>query len=249
MANGLFDPSVLFEALKNAGMLPQWSNKRPYGGQEGMYYTAQDRMVAPSPDNPYDKNSMAHEMTHAVQNNLLLSSANTIAERIRTGAKVSEQELRFLDASKKIFNKHFGTVGQFDRGLSKQNEAIDKRMMDSLYFKGNKPREFDDYRTARNERQAWGVGNMASPLPDATAFESRPAPPHFDASMATELSLLLEMYTRLPDEVKEQSKASRQQRVEAERKNNQDSSSKNYQFEQLMTDPFKNKQGKAPNGR
>lgn len=206
----LFNPSQLYDALNERGLLPQWAQTRPYTSATGEYYPSTNRMIAQplEPGNDARTNTVAHELSHAVQDNLLKSMQSYIAEKawnLKNDEQLTDQEKQYWRAANQIYNTQAGRVGQYDRRAADANLASKENLMKRLYTPDPDPKmkPYDDYRTSMVEAQGFGVGNMSTPRPHA--FEINPqVNPHLDPTMATEFSILLNMYKQLPEALKQQ---------------------------------------------
>jgi len=238
MADGLFNASRLYEVLKQYGLLPKHANYSPAGDAQGLFSAELNRMVAPDASlvgkDQYAKDAtmatFAHEMTHAVQNNLLLNTARQIQYKKQRGEKLSDQEQQYLRASEQMFADQFGNVGSFDRRKFDQDTKSYKAMAKDFYSSPYGSKTFESYRRSPSEAQAFGVGNMSY-----KSDVSRPGQnPHFDPSMAQEFDILLSMYQNLPESLKSSAAMSKQTQIEKNRQG-----SKDYYLESAK-DMFKN---------
>jgi hypothetical protein len=188
MADGLLNPGFLYEELETRGLLPLISQRI----NAGKYDPDANRMTAANP------RTMAHELTHAAQWNLLMNSAKGIQEKKRSGGKVSAEENRFLDAMQKTYGESFGTAGQVDKNArfnQEQAQRVRQAQLGSLYRPdGN--RAFDSYRTSRRELEAFGVGEMS----DKAGYQERM--PHLNPTMAQEFGILFNLYRAVPEQAK-----------------------------------------------
>jgi hypothetical protein len=233
MADSLFDPSRLYEALRQQGLLPKVTNFSPPGSAEGLFAPSINRIAAniPSPMDSrpdYNKNILAHEMTHAVQNNLLQDTAWRIQKKIEQGEKVSDQERQFLRASEQIFANSFARMGNYNSAQHRNDLKAYKDQVRSQYTGTDK--EYGSYRTSPGEAQAFGVGNMAT---NRLSIGNQ-VNPHLDPSMATEFDILLSMYQKLPESLRASSAAAKQAQIEKERSTSKDV------YLQLSNDLLKN---------
>jgi len=238
MANGLFDASRLYDVLKQYGLLPKHANYSPAGDVSGLFSPELNRMVAPDASlvgkNKYSRDAtmatMAHEMTHAVQNNLLLNTAMQIQYKKQRGEKLSDQEQQYLRASEQIFADQFGNIGSFDKRKFMQDKESYKNMMKDFYSSPRGDADFERYRRSPSEAQAFGVGNMSY-----SSDLSRPGQnPHLDPSMAQEFDILLSMYQNLPESLKSSAASTKKTRIEKNRENSDD------YYLQTAKDLFKN---------
>jgi hypothetical protein len=185
MADGLLNPSFLYEELETRGLLPLISRQT----ERGKYDSDANRMSGNTPS------TMAHELTHAAQWNLLMNSAKGIQEKKRSGAKVSSQENQFLDAMQKTYGESFGTAGQANKRNQEQAGRVRQAQLQSLYNTSGNPK-YDSYRTSRRELEAFGVGDM-------TSMGNLDVKPHLNPTMAQEFGVLFELYKSVPEEAKQ----------------------------------------------
>jgi hypothetical protein len=238
MADGLFNPSRLYDALKQYGLLPKHANYSPAGDAQGLFNSQINRVVAPDASlvgrDKYAVDStmatLAHEMTHSVQSNLLLNTAMQIQYKKQRGEKLTDQEQQYLRASEQMFADQFGNVGSFDRRKFLQDTGSYKSMTKSMYSSPKGDKDFERYRTSPNEAQAFGVGNMSY-----SSDLSRPGQnPHFDPSMAQEFDILLSMYQNLPESLKSSAASTKKTQIEKNREKSDD------YYLQTAKDLFKN---------
>lgn len=236
MADNLFDPSRLYEALRQQGLLPKVANFTPAGEAHGLFNSAVNRITAEMPTKTkllpeYNTNTLAHEMTHAVQNNLLRDTAYRIQKKVEQGEPVSDQERQFLRASEQMFANSFARVGNYDSAQHSKDLKAYKDQVRSQYTGTNK--DYGSYRTKPDEAQAFGVGNMSVPF----GAMGNQVNPHLDPSMATEFDILLSMYQKLPESLRASSSAAKQEQIARERKTSQDVYLP--MANDLFSDPFK----------
>lgn len=237
MADGLFNPSRLYEVLKQYGLLPKHANYSPAGDAHGLFSSELNRVVAPDAalvrdQYPRDATmaTLAHEMTHAVQNNLLRNTAIAIQQKKQKGEKLTDQEQQYLRASEQIFSDQFGNIGNFDSRKYRKDAESYQNMAKEFYSSPYGRKEFENYRRSPTEAQAFGVGNMSY-----KSDLSRPGQnPHFDPSMATEFDILLSMYQNLPESLKSSAASAKKAQIEKNRQNSDD------YYLQTAKDLFKN---------
>lgn len=239
----LFNPSELYALLAQYGGLPQWAKDYPMGGERGQYLTAENRIIAPPPEqkgmvpNAQARSTLAHEMSHSVQFQLFFDAARKIQEKIRNKEKVSSEEKQFLDSAQKMYLDSFGTIGQGSpKETQKRRENLDSAIK-ALYRptgKEGKMSQYDYYRTSPVELQAFGIGAMTEGGRQKQYYDR--APLHLDPSFATEFAILAEQFGRLPEDVKIRS-SKRDEFLKAERSSSD--KDKTYQFEDITSDPFK----------
>jgi len=238
MADGLFNASRLYEVLKQYGLLPKHANYSPAGEASGLFSAELNRLVAPDASlvgrDQYARDAtqatLAHEMTHAVQNNLLENTAYQIQKKKQQGGKLTDQEQQYLRAAEQVFARQYGNVGSFNKANLRADTKSYKDMVKDMFTSPTGNKDFETYRKSSDEAQAFGVGNMS--------YQSdlrRPGQnPHFDPSMAQEFDILLSMYQNLPESLKSSAALSKQTQIEKNRQN-----SKDYYLESAK-DMFKN---------
>jgi hypothetical protein len=216
MADRLFDPSRLYEALKQQNLLPRFGNFTP-PGKEGLFNSQTNTLVAESSN----RDAMAHEMTHAVQFNLLKEAAQVIQNKKKAGQSLTDQEAQYLRAAEQIFKEQYGNVYQYDRSKDVQDTTALKGVQ-SLYADPKKDKDMQYYRTKPTEMQAFGVGRMSQPsvagiAPNRDAAMTTGANPHLDPTMTTEFDILFSMFNSLPKDLQNSVGVSRQNNVKENR--------------------------------
>ena len=220
MADNLFDASRLYEVLKQYNLLPNYGNFVPGGGNTGLFKQQTNTLVAPFSD----KDAMAHELTHAVQFNLLKEAAHNLQKKKQSGTSLTDQEAQYLRAAEQLFNEQYGNVFSYDRSKDVQDTQARKGTL-SL-FKApeyiSDKEKYTQYRTKPTEIQAHGVGRMSVPskkgaIEGKDAGLSPGANPHLDPTMATEFDILFSMFNSLPQEVKNSVATSRQNNIQENR--------------------------------
>jgi hypothetical protein len=157
MADNLFNSSRLYEALKQYNLLPKYGNFTP-PRYAGLFNEQTNTLIAPS----NDKDTMSHEMTHAVQFNLLKEAAQVIQNKKKANQPLTDQEAQYLRASEQIFKEQYGNVYNYDRSKDVQDtEAL--KGVQGLYKDPKKDKDMQYYRTKPTEMQAFGVGRMSQP--------------------------------------------------------------------------------------
>ena len=149
MADNLFDPSRLYEALKQQNLLPKYGNFTP-PRYTGLFNSQTNTLVAPRED----KDTMAHEMTHAVQFNLLKEAAQVIQNKKQKGQPLTDQEAQYLRAAEQIFKEQYGNLYNYDRSKDVQDTNALKGVQ-SLYVDPKKDKDMQYYRTKPTEIQAF----------------------------------------------------------------------------------------------
>lgn len=225
MAENLFNPSMIYQALQQRGVLPKYVDMRPAQG-EGLFRELMNLVATRNPQGTSfpsiqqeRRDNLAHEMTHAAQKNLLEPVYAEIKRKLSSKEKVSDQERQFVEALDKIY---------FDSGSR-------KALTDRLYSPGMDRAE-DNYRTKKEELQAFGVGYMSRP-DDKMRREQSNINPHLNPTMASEFDILMTMLNRLPPSVLDRAAQIRKQEVDAFRKSNKRDDMLNMSVD-LLADPF-----------
>lgn len=135
---------------------------------------------------------LLHELTHAAQR-----AMHAQAQEGKTSANVKRaiEQLGFTGGpwQSKESKMHLsdGTLQYGSRGVKEQS----RKLAPGFETAGNTPaeKEWSNYRTSTPELAAWAMGNMTLP-PDKKSVS--PAPLHHDATLASELEILLDLATR-----------------------------------------------------
>ena len=225
MADGLFNPSRLYEVLAAQGLLPQVAVQPSPVSFGPAYQPAFNNLFTGW--NP-KRSTIAHEMTHAVQDNVLKATAEALEKK----SKKTQQETQFLNAYRKLMAPD-GMVKD-SRRTQADKAAFDKTAA-ALYGKPVESR-YDKYRTSPSETQAWGVGSYSD-----LSYDDEDRIPHMDASYTTEFAILLSMYDKLPQELKQMSATQRKEDLTRSkdffRKQKQEIENST-EFSNLLSDPF-----------
>ena len=210
---GLFNPTPMWEQIKEQGLLPPRANASSNAG--ALYYPNQNSMVAETMrpnDASYMENmrsTLAHEYTHSWNENILKPLISEIsAKKDRT-----EQEEQFLKAAKGLAGDIYPEAEPERPGLEAEAQAA-RRNLQSMVDSGKyvdyleslaSGRKIHPLKNKPEERQSYSIGKMtANALPDPkylAAIDEQGS--HRDATVATDYSILLDMVDRLPKETKE----------------------------------------------
>jgi hypothetical protein len=220
MAN-LFDASRLYDALAEQGLLPTHNRI-----SKGLFDPDANRMTGRAPS------TMAHEMTHAVQWNLLMNSAKAIQEKKRQRKNVSKQEEQFLEGMQKIYGEGFGTISQSNETNKTNSRRIRDAQLKDLY-RPTDDKQYDSYRKSRRELEAFGVGDMS------TLGVPLDVPPHLNPTMAQEFDILFSLYNSLPQNVKTEFGQRRKEELDwLKQKGYRDKQLDALNFENMLSNPF-----------
>jgi len=233
MAESLFNSSRLYNVLKDQDLLPQRTKEKT---ERGGYSYSPDANLLHAPD---ERNKLTHEMTHAVDVNILESTASLLASKEGR----TKQEQQFLNAYNKLNGKTYG-IKRSDGNQRKPLKENQEKFVQSAYYnrlpEGYKPDSWDKYRTSAEELQGWGVGNTSVKGVD---FNTPSSITHLDPTITTEFDILLSMYNSLPKEVKGASATARKNSLKSNEKrlkNAKKDRAENYEFSNIEEDPFKN---------
>lgn len=200
MGGNAFNPSEVYDTLRQQDVLPLW--RRTPSTATGAYVPSRNVMLAPQPtaSNPITRDTAAHEMSHGVQN-LMAQAARLLMERRWNREKLDPVEQQFLDTYLKTMGDLPGRVGQFDRTAYDRAQASLRRGVTAMggdVFGGptTNDKTYKAYRTSPEELQAWGVGVMSDPTGATGKITEQPR--HLNPSFATEFSILMDNYKRLP---------------------------------------------------
>jgi hypothetical protein len=198
--SNLFNASRLYEVLAAQGLLPQTAKQNSPETGDPSYYSAFNKMYTGRNE---VKSDVAHEMTHAVQSNILQAAAKSLSEKKNKTA----EEKQFLEAYQKLL------VGKEGLGAYKIDDKLKtlasaySKTAEALYGKPVESR-YDRYRVSPREAQAHGVGHMSIPGRPFTGDK-----PHMDASYTTEFDILLSMYDKLSPAVKKEATTKRKEDI------------------------------------
>jgi len=187
---GLFDASRLYNVLNEQGLLPKVAQQLSPQTGTPTYMPDFNFLYAGRHGN---KQVLAHEMTHAVQYNILQAAVDAIVNK----DKKTAQEAQFLEAYRKLMGTGENTK------KAKENKTAFDRTAAALYGKPVET-DYDRYRTKPTEAQAWGVENMTMKEQPFTGARQ-----HMDPSYTTEFDILLSMYDKLSPELKQTASALR----------------------------------------
>jgi hypothetical protein len=224
---GLFNPSDIYDMLQQRGILPRLSDADPYGQRgAGLFSEGKNVIVARDPSKAGfpsiaegRTDTLAHEMTHAAQFNLLEPAFRRIQSKKIAKEKLSNEELQFADGMDKLMRENPSLASLLGKMYSSSGDSKD-----------------DKYRTSIPELQAWGVGYMSRPTYSMNREKSN-INPHLNPSMATEFSILSNLYSKLPENVKKISTELRQDEIDKSRSRDREGLYK--ESVDLFSDPFK----------
>ena len=197
-----FDPSTVYDFLNSQGVLPAWSQTRPYDDVSSGTYTRNANTIVGLPPSPSNTaaSTIAHEMTHASQA-LINSAASAIREKQWQKQSLSPAEQQFLQVYLKTMGELPGRAVQYGKDGDDRGNAFAriKDTVNALTKNSKMSESYKSYRTSPKELQAWGVGQS---IEGAPSFGDQPL--HLNPSFATEFAILMDTYNRLPSLTRQQ---------------------------------------------
>lgn len=145
--------------------------------ENGTYSKADNALVLNSNlSSPLKKNTLAHELTHALNYTMQEEARNLYAKAEKQGERsLSQSEQQFVNGWQKL-----------DPDFSKLKKL-------------NYPGSYNDYRHSFKEAPAWAVGNMEVTTPVRT-----PGGSHVDATLAQEQAILRDLQARMVQQQQQQ---------------------------------------------
>jgi hypothetical protein len=164
------DLNESFNLLSKGQVLPQFSLKDQPNGVTGAYYPATNKIEI-DPQAGLTTDTVAHETTHALWE--YMQRLANLLRKSATGIENSQIKQQYIDAVDK-----FQTPPQLPGNQQNQIKS--------------------PYRYSTDEQKAFGVGNFSEQQTPGQALQNilYPAPPHTDATNATEMAILRELANR-----------------------------------------------------
>lgn len=142
--------------------------------------------------------TLMHEATHAFQTVADVASS-VIDDKLAAGKKLSGEEKRFTEALQSINGVYEGRVGNADLSrILSAKEALERKARVMNVPNNGEKDDYFEYRTRRRESQAFGVGHSTQ-----GGISESYLNPHKNATEATEIMVLMDLYDRLPDDIKQ----------------------------------------------
>lgn len=220
--SGLFNPTPMWQQIKEQGLLPPRVDASLNVG--AVYYPNQNSMIAETlsdRDTTYmenERNTLTHEYVHAWNENIL----KPLIAEISTKKDKTKEEEQFLKATKQLAGDIYPEAEPERPGLEAQAQAA-RRNLESMsesskyvdYLKSlASGKKIHPLKDKPEERQGYSIGEMtANALPDpdySVAIDEQGT--HRNATIATDYSILIDMVARLPEATK---KAAAQKRLES----------------------------------
>ena len=206
--SGLFNPTPMWEQIKEQGLLPPRVDASLNTG--AVYYPNQNNMITEtlrSQDSAQMedmRDTMSHEYVHAWNENILKP---LIAEISNKENKTAEEK-NFLKATKQLAGDIFPEV-EPTKAMSK---LLDKSNYLDYLIKITGDQKVHPLKRQDQERQSYAIGEMTSNTPTDSNYKVAvdEGGSHRNASITQDYSILIDMVARLPEATK---KAAAQKRL------------------------------------
>ena len=229
MADNLYKPSGLFEEMRNRNLTPSYG---PFSvtGAAGMYIPNVNVLFAPK-DYAGTDSTLPHEVAHAYVRNILQPAYMELGSK--KSRNWSKEEKQFADAAMKLFPDLFTSFffDPHERNLQfeKSRDALigDRKVKDA------------GYRLSQGELIGFGVGESSVPYVDRPGKIDYNVGGHLNPTMASQLSILTELYNKLPEELKQKAAEKRKASIEDYKEEKRLSRVKD-EISDVFENPFKN---------
>lgn len=229
MADNLYKPSGLFEEMQNRNLKPSYGDFSVIGAN-GMYVPSSNVLLAPK-DPVGNDTTLPHEVAHAYVTNILQPAFYQLGNK--KSRNWSKEEKQFADAAMKLFPDLFQSFF-FD---AQERNLEFKKARKALV--GDRQVKDPGYRLSQSEMIGFGVGNSSVPYTDRTGKIDYNVGGHLDPTMASQLSILTELYKKLPEELKQKAAETRKESIKDYKKEPKLSKIK-YEISPVFENPFKN---------
>ena len=194
MADNLYKPSGLFEEMQKRDLTPSYG-AFSVTGADGMYVPHVNVLFAPK-DFTGTEPTLAHEVAHAYVSNVLQPAYMELGNK--KSRNWSKEEKQFADAAMKLFPDLFPS---FFFNPQERNLEF-KKSRNALI--GDRKVEDAGYRLSQDELIGFGVGESSVPYVDRGGKKiDYNVGGHLTPTMASQLSILTELYKKLPEDVKQ----------------------------------------------
>ena len=229
MADNLYKPSGLFEEMRNRNLKPSYGAFSVIGA-DGMYFPSSNVLLAPKDPTGTDS-TLPHEVAHAYVRNILQPAYMELGSK--KSRNWSKEEKQFADAAMKLFpdlfTSFFFDPHERDLQFEKSRDALigDRKVKDA------------GYRLSQGELIGFGVGESSVPYVDRPRERDYNVGGHLNPTMASQLSILTELYKKLPEELKQKAAEKRKASIEDYKEEPKFSKIK-YEISPVFENPFKN---------
>ena len=230
MADNLYKPSGLFEEMQKRNLTPSYGDFSVTGAS-GMYIPGVNVLFAPK-DFAGTGTTLPHEVAHAYVSNVLQPAYMELGNK--KSRNWSKEEKQFADAAMKLFPMLFrdGKEEWFDRQIDfKKSRAA---------LLGDRKVEDAKYRLSQDELIGFGVGESSVPYREKRPWQIEyNVGGHLNPTMASQLSILTELYNKLPEDVKQKAAETRKASIRDYKKEKRLSKVKD-DISDVFENPFKN---------
>lgn len=231
MAEKLYNPSGLFEEMQKRGLTPSYGDFS-LSDSDAAYFPDYNVLLSPEVGYLMGRPTMAHEVTHAYVANILQPAFYTIKEKKDKNKKLTKEEKQFLDNAPKLYPGIFYDYS--DKEREKRKDYVKSK--DALI--GDRKVKDPRYRLSPDEIIAFGVGNTSVPGYRTQNEIDYNVGGHLDPTVATEISMLTEMYKALPEETKSYAASLRKNAIRKDLENSRTLSNVKEKIVDVFENPF-----------
>ena len=229
MADNLYKPSGLFEEMQKRDLTPSYGDFSVTGAS-GMYIPGVNVLFAPK-DFAGTGTTLPHEVAHAYVSNVLQPAYMELGNK--KSRNWSKEEKQFADAAMKLFPDLFPS---FFFNPKERKEDFEKS---KAALVGDRKVEDARYRLSQDELIGFGVGESSVPYVDRPGKIDYNVGGHLNPTMASQLSILTELYNKLPEDVKQKAAETRKASIRDYKKEKRLSKVKD-DISDVFENPFKN---------
>jgi len=229
MADNLYKPSGLFEEMQKRNLTPSYGDFSVTGAS-GMYIPGVNVLFAPK-DFAGTGTTLPHEVAHAYVSNVLQPAYMELGNK--KSRNWSKEEKQFADAAMKLFPDLFPS---FFFNPKERKEDFEKS---KAALVGDRKVEDAGYRLSQDELIGFGVGESSVPYVDRPGKIDYNVGGHLNPTMASQLSILTELYKKLPEDVKQKAAEKRKASIGDYREEKRLSKVKD-EVSDVFENPFKN---------
>ena len=229
MADNLYKPSGLFEEMQKRDLTPSYG-AFSVTGADGMYVPHVNVLFAPE-DIIGTGTTLPHEVAHAYVSNILQPAYMELGNK--KSRNWSKEEKQFADAAMKLFPDLFPS---FFFNPKERKEDFKKS---KAALVGDRKVEDAGYRLSQDELIGFGVGESSVPYVDRPGKIDYNVGGHLNPTMASQLSILTELYKKLPEELKQKAAKKRKASIKDYKEEKRLSRVKD-EVSDVFENPFKN---------
>jgi|DEB0MinimDraft_10_1074344.scaffolds.fasta_scaffold35784_1 hypothetical protein len=229
MADNLYKPSGLFEEMQKRDLTPSYGDFSVTGAS-GMYIPGVNVLFAPK-DFAGTGTTLPHEVAHAYVSNVLQPAYMELGNK--KSRNWSKEEKQFADAAMKLFPDLFPS---FFFNPKERKEDFEKS---KAALVGDRKVEDARYRLSQDELIGFGVGESSVPYVDRPGKIDYNVGGHLNPTMASQLSILTELYNKLPEELKQKAAEKRKASIGDYKEEKRLSKVKD-EVSDVFENPFKN---------